>query len=167
MQVTQKTRCGSPSGYLGWNAAPDGPDGKHIPPVSAPLPSSRLLVLAFFHAAAALVPHPHTHTLSTFTHLSRLPLSLPFAFTRLQPPHPPPESHTHTHLPFPCFHGMFAFLNSLGHAVLEGRHARKAALHMMCVCACVCVWKGVGGLFSSPFFNVKASDIVSQLFGYF
>lgn len=33
-----KVRCVFPSGSVQRNAAPDGPDGKHIPLVSAPLP---------------------------------------------------------------------------------------------------------------------------------
>lgn len=84
-----ETRRGSPSGYLQWNAAPDGPDGKHIPPVSAPLPSSLLLVLfPPFHPSASL------HTPSTFSFLSPLYLS-PCC-------KPPPFKCTHTSTPPIC-----------------------------------------------------------------
>lgn len=36
----EQMRCRSPSGYLQWNAAPDGGRGKRIPPARAPLLSS-------------------------------------------------------------------------------------------------------------------------------
>lgn len=110
-------RCRSPSGYLQWNAAPDGPDGKHIPPLFAPLSSSFSLLSFFFIIPHQRLVHTRTET-KTHTHTHT-------------PPHPP-EIHTHTppNLPFvhPC--GMFAFLNSMRHDVFgEGMPRKLLCIH--------------------------------------
>lgn len=55
-------RCRSPSGYLQWNAAPDGGDGKHIPPACAPLPSSFSCLAPSSSSSCIAVLFTHTHT---------------------------------------------------------------------------------------------------------
>lgn len=82
----EQMRCRSPSGYLQWNAAPDGSRGKHIPPARAPLlsSSSRLSPSSSHedHPASLSSSHTHTHLLQA-------------------------------NLPFACPCGMFAPRNSL------------------------------------------------------
>lgn len=101
-----KTWCGSPSGYLQWNAAPDGSDGKHIPP----LLFSSLLVFLMLQSWLLSTTHP----LSNFPYLSGVP-SLSTPCRNFLPKH----SHTSTRLllsvSVECLHS----LSPWGNMILE------------------------------------------------
>lgn len=76
----EQMRCRSPSGYLQWNAAPDGGRGKHIPPARAPLLSSSSRPSpSSSPCIAVLFKHTHTHTRTTaYAHtLQKAPVRLP------------------------------------------------------------------------------------------
>lgn len=97
---------GSPSAYLQWNAAPGGPDGKHMPPLSAPLfPPARLPRLPLFRYGLHTLPAHHLSSASPRRH-AVISSSL--------------NARRRPHVPFVCLGGMFAFLNSLGHCVFVG-----------------------------------------------
>lgn len=131
--------------------------------------------LLFLLLFLPLLTSPRLFSSSSVGPLSTHFLSPPSAWPPIHPlprcdhlTPPPPKAHTPPHLPFVCCCGMFAFLNSLGHDVFGGRHARKAALHMS---------RGKRKLLNSSFkcggvslpvcVAVASTDEISQLYQYF